>query len=419
MKKEFKLALLVISIILFISFILPWAETSGIVTMFTGGDVSVSGFKLVSFANNLNKLASQYGESIWQLNLVYFYLLIPLLAVLNIVLFFLNKEKFLKITSLVHSILTIILCIIPIILLNSDNNTQLVSKAIMDAGFGYYLTFIAAVIGVFLTIITFVKPQTSESSEENNVQIDKLKNATLKALGTSKEELSNKPILHIGYLVFAIIMFIAMIFQIVNNNWYNVFEGILIIGIAVLLYLKMPSKINPEVNQTFEKTLQQINRLFQSFKISDKFISLIGNLVYLFIGILLVNIFLPYGYMLSNILNTLAILSKYGLFVSVLILLASKEFKLSHHGIFGYFIITFVMLSNSAFFNNYKYISFSTSLKVLLYWSLSWYLLYYFNGLSTKVSQKTPKNLDTTSISKEETIQEKSENIETIEETNN
>jgi hypothetical protein len=390
MKKTFKLAALVVSILLFISFWLPWVKVVDITNIFSAFSqktISLTPFQLIGYANDLNKLAYEFtGETIWQLKLTYLYLLIPIISLVAITLFVIKKDKGFIITSIINSVIALILCLLPVIILKSQDNSDIV-EAFTGVGIGYILTIIFALAGIVVSILYFTAKDDSEADINTQEHLEKIKIAGLKLIDLGKKSLLGKTYLHIGYLVFAFLLFIVAIIQAVKGNWAGFFIALILIGLSALLYFKMPNGLNENVAKQLNITFKQFNNVIISLRLPEKLISSIDNLIYVLLCIIIIDTVLPYIEGLSLIINILNTISVYLLFISVLVLLSRDKLQLALHAVFGYFCAMFIYFLKISFFIG-RYANFTMSLKVLIYWSLSWYLLSYINILSTAKNEE-------------------------------
>lgn len=91
---------------------------------------------------------------------------------------------------------------------------------------------------------------------------------------------------------------------------------------------------------------------------------------------------------IGTTISMLSVLSMYALFISIIIFLATRKTELAFHGIVGYLGITLISLLKTGLFASYKYISFTLGLRVLIYWTIAWYMLEYVNQILRMSSER-------------------------------
>lgn len=169
MKIKMKYVTLICIILVLISFWLPWVNASEMLSSFSNDEkISISAYGLIEFTKNIDTLISTFsGESLWQLKVVNLYFLIPIVCILSIFLMLLKKHKSFKIFSIVGFCLVIIMCLAPLIVINTNSNFEMLMEVISGVGFGYgyILTLIASVVGLIYSFMIPINEIALDSEE--------------------------------------------------------------------------------------------------------------------------------------------------------------------------------------------------------------------------------------------------------------
>lgn len=152
--------LMSISLVLVIGFFLPWLTMDPNFSMFASSKASFSGMSLVMGINFAVQMINAFGTaynfpaSANVIYLGYLLLLIPLLGIGAIVLSGLRKKSAGKV-HLTQFIFSLLVFIAMAIVSNINADMRELVGNVTNTGFGFYLSAIAAFVGI---VVSFIKP---------------------------------------------------------------------------------------------------------------------------------------------------------------------------------------------------------------------------------------------------------------------
>jgi hypothetical protein len=171
----------VLSIILLIAFFMPWADFNFL---------SFSGFDLPKSITQLGRMRFLFSESDADfLMLTYLIYLIPLFSIVGISSDFTNTNLAAYVKKVDYYV-ALIFCALILILLG-----KMGEKSLSFLGIGFYLTFIIAVVGVFIkdkSIVLVSQNNESLTNDDYTKQLTILKDLLDKELITTEEYLLKK-----------------------------------------------------------------------------------------------------------------------------------------------------------------------------------------------------------------------------------
>lgn len=394
MNKKAKFSIASSVSLVLLAFFLPWVKLVDITSMFTGGRImEMNAYKIITYAIDLNDLYSSYfGEVLWQLYTLYLYVLIPILTVLTLAFAITKKDRIFRNLSILTASVAIVLCIAPIVVLNTETDAREILSKITKVGIGYYLTLVGSVM-VFLINFAGNKVFKLKFNKDNKIikvsidmldklqlvdKINTLKDTSSKMIASSGKELSSNSGLQLGYLGFGGVLMIMTIVSLIKQDWSQLTYSLTLMVICGASYLFIPATLTDDVKIELEKTFDQLGNLLSVIGFKDSIVGVIEKSIYLIIFVQVANVFIN----ANTLLYIINILAAYFLFISVMFLLTKGRVRLAYHGVVGYTVILFLSVVVNIF--KYKFVGLDTSLSLLIFWTISWHLNAYMHNYEGK-----------------------------------